>query len=253
MSFISLSQAFAQWQELAAGLPQDDAPMLAESWNDYTDSLCKDGQICALQYHYAPAYDEDMPGEGSRFDELSDDRAFILDAMGIAMSAHFVPFSQSRNKSEKNPSLNWKVVLKKGDREITTTDYMQGCNHAPAYNAPITFFNGKRDEYSTRKAIAAECETGKRARTLSTGSPIFTGGDKIEAPDVVDVLHCLLSDSEVINYRGFEDWADDIGFDSDSIKARDTYNACLEAALKLRAALGESTLRDLRELFEGMR
>lgn len=56
MQRISLSQAFAQWQELAADIPQDDAPMLAESWNDYTDSLCKDGALCDLQYHYAPVY-----------------------------------------------------------------------------------------------------------------------------------------------------------------------------------------------------
>lgn len=85
MQRISLSQAFAQWQELAADLPQDDAPMLAESWNDYTDSLCKDGALCDLQYHYAPAYDEEMPGDGSRFDPLSDDREFILDALGVTM------------------------------------------------------------------------------------------------------------------------------------------------------------------------
>jgi hypothetical protein len=87
MQRISLSQAFAQWQELAADIPQDDAPMLAESWNDYTDSLCKDGALCDLQYHYAPAYDEEMPGDGSRFDPLSDDREFILDALGVTMRA----------------------------------------------------------------------------------------------------------------------------------------------------------------------
>ena len=252
MSFISLSQAFAQWQELAASMPKDDGPALAESWNDYTDSLARDGRLCAMQYHYAPAYDDNMPGDGSRWDALSDDREFILDAMGVTLSATFVPFSQSRNKAEKEPSLNWRVTLKKGDSEIITTDYMQGCGHAPAYKTPIKFANGERDEYLTKKAIARECETGKRARSLGRGGPSFIDGGKIEAPDVVDVLHCLMSDSDAIDYRGFEDWANDMGFDSDSIKARDIYTACLGTALKLRSAFGESTLGDLRELFEGM-
>ena len=124
MSYISLSQAHKQWQELAADLPQD-APMLAESWNDYTDSLCRDGELCALQYHYAPAYDDDMPGEGSRWDALSDDRAFILDAMGVTMRA---TRKEGTREGWDASASHWRVTLRR-DRASITTDYSMGAAH----------------------------------------------------------------------------------------------------------------------------
>ena len=125
MQRISLSQAFAQWQELAADIPQDDAPMLAESWNDYTDSLCKDGALCDLQYHYAPAYDEEMPGEGSRFDPLSDDREFILDALGVTMRA---TRKDGPREGWGASASHWRVTLRR-DRASMTTDYSMGSAH----------------------------------------------------------------------------------------------------------------------------
>lgn len=249
---ISLSRAFAQWQELAADIPKDDGPALAESWNDYTDSLCKEGELCALQYHYAPAYDDEMPGEGSRFDELSDDRAFILEQMGVTLSAVFVPHSQSRNK-ENEPSLNWRVTLKKGGREVLTADYSQGCAHCPAYKTPIKFASGARDEYLTRKAIARECETGKIAQKWAAGSPTILDSKRaIPAPELVDVFYCFLSDSRVLDSRDFADWASDLGMDADSIKAKAIYDACMADALKMRAAFGDKAMSELHELFEGM-
>lgn len=249
--YISIAQAFAQWQELAADIPKDDGPMLAESWNDYTDGLEKDGQLCALQYHYCPAYDDEMPGTGSRFDALSDDREFILERMGVTMDATFVPFSQSRNKGEKNPSLNWTVTIKKDGREVITTDYMQGSGHCPAdkktFNTPA--LNPAAEK---RQAIAQECETGRLYNRFMPSNAFQNSSPKIPAPDLADVLHSLLLDSSALDSGTFEDWCGDLGFDSDSIKARGMYDACIAEALKLRAAFGDKTLNELRELFEGM-
>lgn len=56
----------------------DDYPALAESWGEYTDDAHKDGRITCLQYHYCPAWDDDMP---------DDDCDFILAAMGVEVSA----------------------------------------------------------------------------------------------------------------------------------------------------------------------
>lgn len=245
MSFISLSQAFAQWQELAADIPKDDGPALAESWNDYTDSLAKDGELCALQYHYAPAYDDPMPGSGSCWDALSDDREFILERMGVTLDAVFVPFSQSRNKAEKLPSLNWRVTIKKDGRDVIETDYMQGSGHAPAYNDPSIFPGPqrKRDQHTTTKRIREECETGRH----SNGRRL-----PINPPDVADVMHSLLLDASALDSRDFADWCADYGYSDDSISARATYDACIATATKLRAAFGQKTVDELRELFEGM-
>lgn len=246
-NFISIAQAFVQWQELAADIPKDDSAMLAESWNNYTDSLEKDGQLCSLQVHYCPAYDDEMPGEGSRFDALSEDREFILERMGVTMDSVFVPFSQSRSKGEKIPSLNWRVTMKKDGREVITTDYMQGCGHCPAYKNPSTFNSGKRDQWRTDQRIKEECETGREVPK--------DGGmrrPRIAPPSVVDVLYSLLLDASALDFRDFADWCSDLGYDTDSIKAKQAYDECIATATKLRAAFGQKTVDDLRELFEGM-
>lgn len=59
-------------------------------------------------------------------------------------------------------------------------------------------------------------------------------------PNVRDVVHALLSDTESINAcHDFEDWADEMGFDSDSRSAERTYNICLEQDKKLHRILGK--------------
>lgn len=245
---ISLNQAFAQWQELAASIPATDEPARAESWNNYTDALCKDGELCALQYHHAPAWDEPMPGEGLRYDALADDRAFILDRMGVTLSAVFVPFSQSRSKGETSPSLNWRVTLQYRGRDVIETDYMQGCAHAPAYSAPNL---GIRTSILRDEKVRAECETGKTG-LYSDSVGALLNAKPIPAPDVADVLYSALQDASALDSGGFSEWCADMGMDDDNIRARATYDACVDTAVKLRAAFGDKTLRDLYELFEGM-
>lgn len=76
-----IHEAFAAWQDaFRPHIPADDYPMNAESWNNYTDSLCKDGELTDLQYHYCPAWNDDMPG-----DEDSE-REYLLDMLGVFIS-----------------------------------------------------------------------------------------------------------------------------------------------------------------------
>lgn len=236
---------------MECNVDQSDSVAMAESWNDYTDGLCKDGQLCALQYQHAPAYDESMPGNGSRWDALSDDRDFILAAMKVEVKAEFVPFSKSRNKAEKSPSLNWRVTLTKNGKDLITTDYMQGCGHCPAgkktFNSPS--LNPATEK---RQAIAHECETGRVYGRLFANFDHRQKGAAIAPPSAADILYSLMSDGSAIDAGTFDDWCDEFGYDVDSIKARGMYDQCLQTGLRLRAAFGDSTLSDLRDLFEGM-
>ena len=59
-------------------------------------------------------------------------------------------------------------------------------------------------------------------------------------PDKLDVINSLVMDASVLNSSSFEDWADEFGYDRDSRKAETIYRACLDIALKLRNAIGES-------------
>lgn len=249
---LNLSTAYRAWQDLAENIPTSDRPARAESWNDYTDSLQKDGQLLELQTHYAPAHDEEMPGEGRQFDPLADDREMILAAMGVTMCATFVPQSASRNAGKKENTLNWRITLSRNGRQVSKPlDYSQGAAHCPAYSQPYagtenTPYN--RDGWK-RRAVAQECESGKRA--IYRGGHIATGG-ALSPPDLQDVFYCLLSDSSVIDAGGFENWCSDYGYDSDSIKAKATYDACVETFAALRAAFSARELEQLQELFQDM-
>lgn len=56
-------------------------------------------------------------------------------------------------------------------------------------------------------------------------------------PDVPSVLNCLASDSTCESYT-FNEFCDEFGYDSDSIKANETYKACLKNSKKLKKFLG---------------
>ncbi len=125
---ISLASAFANWSEFDEGISADDVPCMSESWNNYTDMLCKDGQLCALQYHYCPAYDDPMPGNGSRYDELSDDRAFILDAMNLRMDATRIYSHPDMDEWDASAS-HWEIHLSRADMTSPPFPYSMGSAH----------------------------------------------------------------------------------------------------------------------------
>ena len=69
---------------------------------------------------------------------MTDTKQTIVDAaaeLGVTMTAEFVPWSKSRDKGEKHPSLNWVITLHKGGRAFLTTDYSAGCGHCPGWIA----------------------------------------------------------------------------------------------------------------------
>jgi hypothetical protein len=154
----------------------------------------------------------------------------VITDLGLGIKSTFVPWSQSRNRAENNPSLNWKVTLTRNGRDVLSTDYMAGMAHAPSYKQGVLTV----DRY---KAIANECESGRSRLTLITPKP-------------ADVLYSLVMDSDVLDSSGFEEWAKNLGYDPDSRKAEAIWKVCLDIALKLRAAIGEDGLTKLREAFQ---
>lgn len=70
-------------------------------------------------------------------------------------------------------------------------------------------------------------------------------------PEIKDVLWSILLDaSPAIDREGFEDWCGNLGYDSDSIKAKKIYDQCLDIGFKLVSALGMDLIEQLREYFQ---
>lgn len=73
--------------------------------------------------------------------------------------------------------------------------------------------------------------------------------DKPKKPKVADVLHSLIMDASAAD-ENFHDWCANFGYSDDSIKAMNTYKACLEVAVALRKHFSPDTLRQVRELLQ---
>jgi hypothetical protein len=76
--------------------------------------------------------------------------------------------------------------------------------------------------------------------------PFTMGSAHTEEPEPGEVLDCLASDSAGFeNAQGFEDWASEYGYDSDSIKAKRTYDAVKQQRDKLQRFLGDDDYKNL--------
>jgi hypothetical protein len=65
-------------------------------------------------------------------------------------------------------------------------------------------------------------------------------------PKIMQVLHSLATDAaSVDNARSFEDWASDLGYDTDSRTADRTYKTCVRQAAKLKTFLGDAAYAEL--------
>lgn len=172
----------------------------------------------------------------------------VIAELGLSVDAEFVPWSRSRSfdpkiaekKHVNGRALNWRVTLKRGDRAVLTTDYSAGIAHCPAYKR---LFKG-RWTIDVVDAVIHETEHGKEAR--GSEMSVGTTGAAI-LPDPVDVIWSLASESDVLDYPTYEEWADCFGLDPDSRKGEASYRSCIEIALKLRAAISEDGLKKLRE------
>ncbi len=70
--------------------------------------------------------------------------------------------------------------------------------------------------------------------------PFFMGPANEKEPTVADVLYCLAIDARAGEDDSFADFCSNMGYDTDSRKAMDTWKACVTMAPRLRRFLGDS-------------
>lgn len=174
-------------------------------------------------------------------------REELLKAMekyAVTVDAEFVPYRQARKVKGRGlgaPTLNWRVTLRAGGREVLTTDYTAGCAHCPSYKPGDT-------SAIHWEVVEAECQTGYRCvHTGYRAAPPRTNKACRINPDPADVVACILSDCDVADYATFAEWADSTGTDPDSLSGYKTYQDCLAVFMALHARVGASALAELKE------
>jgi hypothetical protein len=70
-------------------------------------------------------------------------------------------------------------------------------------------------------------------------------------PTIADVLYSLFTDASAADYN-FSDWCDTFGYSDDSIKALNTYKACLEIATALRKYFSPDQRKAIQSIIEEM-
>lgn len=165
---------------------------------------------------------------------------------GWAMSATFVPWSQSRNKGDEYPSINWEVTVTRNGHHVWTGDYMQGTGYLKGDWSRIGYPFGDRTAASAR-ALRETCERGRYVNTPSRNLRGASG--TIDPPDLADVMYSLVMDGAAFfDAQSFDDWCSDFGYDTDSRSAERMYRACSEAGRAI-AATGVD-VDQLRDLFQ---
>jgi len=158
--------------------------------------------------------------------------------LGLTLTAQFVPQSLSRNAQDRTPSLNWRVTLsRKGRTSFITTDYMQGAGHIPGW------WSLKGGQVYLNNYAREVAEKGR----YSPKGPESISRRPLPAPSMADVLYCLLSDAEACGLP-FEEWAGNLGFDTDSRKAERIYHECVATGRALSRLLTHPEMDRLRDL-----
>jgi hypothetical protein len=155
----------------------------------------------------------------------------LLTDNGITIACEFVPFSRSRNAKPNakinDLTLNWKITVQHKGRDVLTCDYSAGIAHAPSYKQKW----GSGFTIKEAKQLRNECETGFRAKL----------------PQPADVISSLILDGQAMDYRSFSEWADEFGYDGDSIKAKAIYDQCLAHGLAIKNTIGDELYAALSE------
>ena len=160
----------------------------------------------------------------------------------VTLSAYYIrPHDRKPERLAKGEKprqyLQWQVDFLTDDRKRFDLIYSAGKGYCPSYR--------QRPSVDDQEEIDFEIATGNRA--TRRGSLGIVPGKPI-LPDPCDVLYSLGREAEsVLDSGGFEDWADELGYNPDSRQAEEVYRLSLEQSLKLRAAIGPSALDELIE------
>ena len=98
------------------------------------------------------------------------------------------------------------------------------------------------DTWHDYKGKLGACQYTKRKLTVYFSKGYGHHGAE---PTAAEVLSCLASDSSSVDNSGFEDWCSELGYETDSRKAKKTFEACEHAAKRLLNFLGSDLYNQL--------
>ena len=155
-------------------------------------------------------------------------------------------------------SSKWEVTLRRNRCEFKTT-YTAGCGLRTWKRGKNLLFGhishfwtqefkpqpGKQVNFSKRLATVKRVkEKGGCWQRQKDVLDEFKELTSPIAPTVEGILKCLLSDAECVHGATFQEFCDDLGYDTDSVKSRAVFDGCRDSLAGLnRLGLNLDTLR----------
>lgn len=132
----------------------------------------------------------------------------------------------------------WNITIRRRGSNTMTVNYKTGIGH-------------RRNKAGNAPPIMPKFYELKDAETWleGFGNVAKNGPYRAKAPDAASVIHSLLLDSDAAE-MSFQNWCDNYGYDSDSISAFNTYQACEKIAQDLNKVFKRSELEELRAMLE---
>jgi len=178
--------------------------------------------------------------------KISDEemRFQILEKAGLEYEANFLPIKQPKGEV-KNPQLNWSIYFKT-DKGSITTNYSEGIGHVKHYRQRK---NNSIDESGVQEAFRKTCETGKLFVDKNGHVKHFIMLGNQPKPGRENVIYCLLSDADCLDYT-FQEWCDNMGYNTDSIKDKELYEKCIHQSVQFRRLWDCKEWENLKESFQ---
>lgn len=167
-----------------------------------------------------------------------------LEAMGFSL----VSSDPTPNVTEDGwPNIKYEVALFFKGKELIHMPYSLGVGHVTSGKSHTLKLSDA--EETMLQTWKAHPYTKFQQTQLQANLATKLARDQKVKPQLVDVLYSLLSDGSAhFHSLSFEEWAGDCGYSSDSIKAKEIYDKCVEIGRTLKSRLPDETLEKVQEL-----
>ena len=132
----------------------------------------------------------------------------------------------------------WNITIyRTGKKSGFNTQYYTGIGHRVLSAMGETYKRRIKQDYKVSVNLAHQLRQNEKENAKPT------------VPHIAGILHSLTLDSSANDYS-FNDWCDNFGYESDSIKALNNYQACCNTAKELSKLFTSGELIVLSELLQ---
>lgn len=169
--------------------------------------------------------------------------------IGLSITINSGPVGEVKDQDTDNPwpCIRYNVSLMRGDREIWRGEFRLGIGHVKPIPAPGMSFEHQNIVSHLKNHSRLNYKDTKTAQAVCFVAAMLAKHQR-KAPSVEDVAHSLIMDgSAYFNAETFEDWADNYGYSSDSIKAEKLWRECIDTGMRLARGIPVNDLECLKE------